>query len=256
MKRTVSFLLILVCTVTLSGCINAHSNIDEPPKGSTELLSTAPVLSTEAVGTPSEGEEKQLLELKHFTDFDLNIDSAKGIEIQSKKVSIQYNTIVETDWVSVSSATSLEDIVETIQADYPGISFDNWEYNVHLIADNGSWGMIRLRYRISTDISTNKAIMCSYKDGYIDEIVYTNMCFTLTDDEEQEIIRRTDDFLKTHIQEKKVLQENERFLEEQTTITYYYNIDKLVYTHALFFEYGDGDITLINNDYGSEYVIE
>lgn len=223
MKKILPIIWALAGIVILSGCTNTHSNADEP-----------------------------LLALQHFID----IDSAEGIESQSKTVSIPYDAMVETDWASVLSAASLNDILEVIQVDYPDINFENWEYNVHLIADDGSWGMVRLRYKIGADIITNKAVMCIYNNGYIDEISYTNMSFTLSDAEEQEIIRRTDDFLRTHTQEKKILEEDERLLEEQTTITYYYNIDKLVYTYALFFEYRDGELLLINNDYGSEYIIE
>ena len=223
MKKMLFFLWILSGIVILSGCTNTHSNVDEP-----------------------------LLELQHFID----IDSAEGIEIQSKTVSIPYDATKETAWASVLSATSLDDILAVIQADYPDINFENWEYNVHLIADDGSWGMVRLRYKIGADITTNKVVMYIFSNGYIDEISYTNMGFTLTDAEEQEIIRRADNFLRTHTQEKKILEEEERLLEEQTTIAYYYNIDKLVYTYALFFEYRDDELWLINNDYGSEYIIE
>lgn len=219
MKKMASFILVLAGIAALSGCMNTSSNV---------------------------------LKLQHTID----IDTAEGIETQSKTVSIPYDTMVETEWASVFSAASLDDILEAVQADYPDINFENWEYNIHLVADDGSWGMVRLRYKIGADIITNKAVTCVYMNGCINEISYTNMSFSLTGDEEQELIRRADDFLKTHTQEQKTLAEDESFLEERTTISYYYNIDKLVYTYALFFEYKDGELTLINNDYGSEYIID
>lgn len=268
MKRRMSFILALICAVTLCGCANTrstgHTSPTEPtglpstqPEPSTQSdPSTQPEASTDAAGLVSGGEEKKLLELKHFTDSDLGLDSDEGLEMRSKKVRIPYDTIVETGWSSVSSTDTLEGILEAIQADYPELDFESWEYSVHLIADDGSWGMIRFRYRIGADILTNKAITCTYDEGFIKEITYTNMSFTLSEDEEQELIRRTEHFLNTHTQEKKVMQENERFLDEQTMITYYFNIDKLVYTYALFFEYGDGDMIVINNDYGTEVIIE
>ena len=229
MRKLVSLLLILVCTVVWGGCANTAK-------------------------TPSKGAEKQLLELEHHLDPDF--DSAEGIEIQSKAVSIPYDAMAETDWTSVSSTASLGDILETVREDYPDLSFEKWEYQAHLAADDGSWGNIRLRYRVGSDIVTNKAITCSYQNGAIQEITYTNMGFALTDDEEQELIRRAEEFLNTHVQEKKDLQENERFLKERTEIIYYCNLDRLVYSYASFFEYdADGDPTVIH-DRGTEYFIE
>ena len=57
----------------------------------------------------------------------------------------------------------------------------------------------------------------------------------------------------TYTQEQYKLKDDEKFLEERTNYTYYYNVDKLVYSYAVFFTYGELD--LINNDNGSEYFI-
>ena len=256
MKTVVSFLLALVSIAALAGCGNTPPAVDGPPAEQTGQPSAAPELPIETAGALTGNEEKQLLELKHFTESDLGFDSADGIEIESKTVHIPLSAMVETGWTGVSSAASLDDVLDAIRADYPDLTFENWEYSIHLIADDGSWGMIRFRYKIGAHIITNKAITCSYDSGSIDKISYTNMGFALTEDEEQELIRRAEDFLNTHTQEKRVFQEGERFLEEQTVITYYYNVDKLLYSYALFFEYGVGELTLINNDYGTECLIE
>lgn len=88
------------------------------------------------------------------------------------------------------------------------------------------------------------------KSGAITEISYTNMSFQLSEQQERELISRAQRFSETHVQEKRQFAEGERFISEQTTFTYYFNLDTLRYCYALFFEYGRP--ALINNDWGTE----
>lgn len=88
------------------------------------------------------------------------------------------------------------------------------------------------------------------ENGAITEISYTNMSLQLSEQQERELISRAQRFSETHVQEKRQFAEGERFISEQTTFTYYFNLDTLRYCYALFFEYGQP--ALINNDWGTE----
>lgn len=86
--------------------------------------------------------------------------------------------------------------------------------------------------------NNNNSVVYKYLDGKVNE---------------DELLNRLKVFKDTYMQEQYKLKDDEKFLEERTNYTYYYNVDKLVYSYAVFFTYGELD--LINNDNGSEYFI-
>ena len=76
--------------------------------------------------------------------------------------------------------------------------------------------------------------------------------------DEDKLIKLVNDFKNNTIQEKKEFKEDEEFLKEDITYTYRYNTDELRYTYQLYFYQSFGsDISekVINNEYGTEYVI-
>lgn len=200
--------------------------------------------------------EKTPLECRRFDEFREfeDIDFSDGIEIRRVSADILLENIEEYGG-KASEAHGIDEIWAAVSRDYPGADLADWECVVHFLTDDKSCGIIRLLYRIG-DIQTNKAVVCGFEDGRAYEICYTNMGFSLSEDEEAELLRRKDDFLALHIQEKRTMGEGERVTGETTTFTYYYNLDKLAYSYALFFEYQAGGMTLINNDYGAEYFVE
>ena len=75
---------------------------------------------------------------------------------------------------------------------------------------------------------------------------------------EEELVKLVNDFKNNTIQEKKEFAENEEFLCEDVTYSYRYNTNELIYTYQLYFyqQYGDdSEDRVINNEYGTEYVI-
>ena len=88
-------------------------------------------------------------------------------------------------------------------------------------------------------ISENKVkrVTYSYLENKIDESL---------------LINRVNNFKRNTIQEKKVLNENEKILEENVEFSYNFKLKKLIYSYNLSYENVDGII----NDYGSVYFID
>ena len=92
-------------------------------------------------------------------------------------------------------------------------------------------------------------------NNVIDKISFINMDFETDEDKLMNLIK---DFKQNTIQEKKEFDENEEFLKDEITYTYRYNTDELIYTYQLYFyqQHGDNpEDRVINNEYGTEYVI-
>ena len=194
--------------------------------------------------------DKQLLKLWHWLD---DFDLAENIDLIEKKVSIDLpENLEETDRTKYKS-WDFDFVTAAILHDYPNILNENWQYNVHFYTDDKSTWIITFWYFINDEIDTNKAITCFFEEWKITTIYYTNINFTV---DENNIIQRVEKFKNEHTQEKYTFKKDEEFLEETTKFSYFYNIDKLIYTYNLFFYYGEGDEKVINNDIGSEYFVD
>ena len=113
--------------------------------------------------------------------------------------------------------------------------------------------MLKINYYIDENIITDKAIIGTIENGVIVRLNYTN---TIFETEEEEIIEKAKTFLETTTQTKKIFEEGEEFLSEETMFHYHYSLDTLVYTYQLYFTYNHEGEKVINNDWGCEYIVE
>ena len=89
----------------------------------------------------------------------------------------------------------------------------------------------------------------------INRVSFINMDFEV---DEEKLVKLVNDFKNSTIQEKKEFASNEEFLKDDITYSYRYNTDELRYTYQLFFYVQHGDDPenkVVNNEYGTEYVI-
>lgn len=193
------------------------------------------------------------LKLPHYLDEDF--DSAAGIEQHSRRVDIPFNPpeeIREQDSLLMEIEIPQE-VAAEIMADYPAFGGEGWKTTLKYFSDDLSYGMIKSIYIIDGKITTNKAVICTLENGKIVRIAYTNMSMEA---DEAALLERVTKFESKTTQEKKIFGEGEEFLSEDIGYSFYYNIDTLIYTYQLFF-YLDTELgKVINNDYGSEYIID
>lgn len=147
----------------------------------------------------------------------------------------------------------IDKIVIFINKKYPYLVDNNWSYSINYFDEEKTSGIIKFSYMINKEIYTNKGIVCSIENDIVSIISYTNINY---DSDEDIIKEQKEEFSKNTIQEKKKLNKNEEFIKETTYYTYYYNIDKLVYTYNLFYYDIMDDIKIINNSTISEYYVE
>ena len=146
-------------------------------------------------------------------------------------------------------------VIEYIKKKYPNFEPNKWNIIVNIYSVNDGNGIIKFNYQIKDEIDTNKSILLTVSNNVINKISFINMDFEA---DEEKLTRLVEEFKSNTIQEKKEFTENEEFLSEDTKYIYYYNIDELQYTYQLYFyvQYGDDpEHKVINNEYGTEYVI-
>ncbi len=147
------------------------------------------------------------------------------------------------------------ELIDEIQKDFPDFDPENpgWNAFINFFTADGTGGMLKIEYYIDDNIITDKAIIGTIENGVIVRLNYTNMIF----ETDEEIIReKAEKFLDSTTQTKKIFEEGEEFLSEDTMFHYYYPLDTLVYSYQLFFYYGPEDMKVINNDYGYECIVE
>lgn len=149
--------------------------------------------------------------------------------------------------------TQIDKIALFINKKYPNLINNNWIYSVNNFDEEKTSGIIKFNYMINKDIYTNKGIVCSIDNNKVTIISYTNIDMDI---DEEKLVEQKDEFSKYIIQEKKKLNEKEEFIEEKTYYTYYYNVDKLVYTYNLFYYDLIDDMKIVNNSILSEYYVE
>lgn len=149
--------------------------------------------------------------------------------------------------------TQIDKITLFINKKYPNLINNNWSYSVNYFNESKTSGIIKFNYMINKEIYTNKGIVCSIDNNKVTVISYTNIDMDTAD---EKLVEQKDEFSKYIIQEKKKLNENEEFIEEKTYYTYYYNVDKLVYTYNLFYYDLIDNMKIENNSILSEYYVE
>lgn len=219
MKRIIC-LLIIVCFV-FTGCTLNNNNNNNNSGG------------------------KIILKLNHR----INLEEEKEEDINRKSVSIKLGKIPETSQKKYENEDYFLEVKDYIKNNFSIELSDNWDYFVHYYDEAETMGFIEFMYKIG-EINTNKVIMLFFENNNINSVVYKYLDGKVNEDE---LLNRLKVFKDTYMQEQYKLKDGEKFLEERTNYTYYYNVDKLVYSYAVFFTYGELD--LINNDNASEYFI-
>lgn len=190
---------------------------------------------------------KQVLKLNHI----VNLSELEPSELlYEKQDNIKIENLPEVERKMYDNELYLDFITDYIKNNL-NVDIDNrWEFVIHYYNDEKTDGMIQFTYMIDNEIRTNKNITFGYENGYINYIYYK--CLDMKIDEEN-LIQRVKKFKNNHIQEKIKLKKDEKFESETTTYSYYYNVDKLVYSYAVFFSYDGG---IINNDNATAYFID
>ncbi len=224
----------------------------EPESTETDPPQTDPP-QTQPPATSPPAEPPILLELPHYRNTDAEFEeNERTMVTRSEDILISGYTFAFADNEAFSDyADQYPQILDYILSQYPRFQRDQWRISVNLFSDDGD-GIMKLNYVISGKIQTNKSILFMIQSHSIVSASFINMEFQA---DEAALIGQMEEFLRRTQQEKKILAENEAFLSEDTTFTYLYNLDKLIYTYQLFFLQTFGETTVINNEFGSEYVV-
>ncbi len=200
-------------------------------------------------------EDKITLKLQRF-DFNLDREDSEyenSMVIKSENINISGISFINID---NGNLLNYQDkyikVIDYIKKKYPNFDTSKWSIMVNMFSVNDGNGIIKFNYQIKDVIDTNKSILMSITNNVINKISFINMDF-LTD--EDELIELINDFKNKTIQEKKEFNDNEEFLKEDITYTYHYNTDELIYTYQLYFYQQHGEDKVINNEYGTEYLI-
>ena len=113
--------------------------------------------------------------------------------------------------------------------------------------------MLKINYYIADNIITDKAIIGTVENGVIVRLNYTN---TIFETDEEKIREKAENFLETTSQTKKIFEEGEEFLSEETMFHYHYSLDTLMYCYQLYFTYEHDGEKIINNDWGHECIVK
>ena len=215
MKKLLMFVFCGLCILSVVGCSNTKSD--------------------------------NVLKLNHNVDL-VELEPSKII--QEKQENLAVGNLPEVERKMYEKESYLDPIINYIKNTFNVDIDSRWEYVIHYYNEEKTDGMIQFTYMIGSEIRSNKNITFGYENGYIKDIYYK-----LLDKEidEQDLIERVRKFKDKYTQEKLVLKKGETFYSEDTNYSYYYNVDKLVYSYAVFFKYDGG---IINNDNGTSYFID
>lgn len=191
--------------------------------------------------------EKKVLKLNHMVD---TLELEPTELVMEKEDNIKIENLPEVERKMYENESYLDLIVNYIKNNF-NVDIDNrWEFVIHYYNDEKTDGMIQFTYMINNEIRTNKNITFGYENGYINYIFYKCLDSVVN---EEDLVKRVNIFKNNYIQEKIKLKKDEEFLSETTNFSYYYNVEKLVYSYAVFFSYDDG---IINNNNGTTYFID
>ena len=200
---------------------------------------------------------KLLLKLDHF-DLDLeqteeDIEYEKTMVIKNESVNISGINFQNIENGMLSNyQDKYSKVIEFIKKKYINFDINKWSIMVNMYAKDDGNGIIKLNYQIKNVIDTNKSIVFTISNNVINRVSFINMDFEV---DEEELINLVNDFKENVIQEKKEFRENEEFLSDNVTYSYRYNTDELRYTYQLYFYMQYGEDKVINNEYGTEYII-
>lgn len=205
-------------------------------------------------------EGKMILKLQRFNS---SLEKTKEDEEYENSMVMKNETVNITgfkfDNIEKGNLSEYEEkyskIIEYIKSKYSNFDIQSWSIMVNMYSVDDGNGMIRLNYQIKDIIDTNKSILFIIENNVINRVTFINMNFDI---DEEKLVNLVNEFKNNSIQEKKEFDKNEEFIKEDVTYTYRYNTDELRYTYQLFFYQQLGDNSnekIINNEYGTEYVI-
>lgn len=245
------FLILVSLILALSGCFSAEpETVPEEPE-----INEIPENSVSEPEENSAPEEAKIfLPLINFTESGLELPDDAVVE--GKRVNIPL--ILPKDSAGKESPFEIPlrpEIIAEIQKDYPDFEPEDsgWKAVINFIAADGKAAIIKINYYIDENIITDKAIIATVEEDVIVRLNYTNMDFEA---DEEKIRKKAKDFLDSTTQTKRIFEEGEEFLSEDTLFHYHYPSGILVYSYQLYFYCGPEDMKVINNDYGYECIVE
>lgn len=237
--------LILAIVFAFCGCFAEEPEIIEAPN--------IPPAEPE---TEFPGEQPKIfLPLENFLESELEIpDNAEVFGTRTEIPVVLPENSEESSSNNVP-AVLWEELVTEIQKDYPAFDPEHpgWKASYNFYAADGTSGMLKINYYIDENIITDKAIIGTVENGVITRLSYTNIDF---ETDEQKIREKVRSFLESTTQTKKIFEEGEEFLKEETLFHYHYPSDMLIYCYQLYFYVDMGETKVINNDYGYECIVE
>lgn len=198
-------------------------------------------------------DKKIKLELLHDDMKNLSAESTvadyKTIDINNHKtIHLNKDLIEKGIFYNDSYYKELDYFIDYIKTKF-NIKLDSkWQFMIHLY-DGESTGFVSFLYYLNDEIATNKSIMFFISENKVKRVTYSYLENKI---DESLLINRVNNFKRNTIQEKKVLNENEKILEENLEFSYNFKLKKLIYSYNLSYENADGII----NDYGSVYFID
>ncbi len=193
------------------------------------------------------------LENLRESDFELP-DSADVFGTRVEIPAVLPENFEESD-SNVFPAALWPELVAEIQKDLPDFDPEKpgWKANYNFFAKDATTGILKINYYIADNIITDKAIIGTIENGVITRLNYTNTIFETAEDEIRE---KAKNFLETTTQTKKIFEEGEEFLSEETMFHYHYSLDTLMYCYQLYFLYGPEGEQVVNNDWGYECIVK
>ena len=198
---------------------------------------------------------KILLKLQRLDEvpYEENEDYESSMIIQSENINIKgINHQNIANGILSDYKEKYGKAIDYIKKKYSDFDINKWDIMVNIFSESERVGIVKFNYQIGNMIDTNKSIQLYVDNDIITKITFINMDFNA---DEEALIKMVNDFKNSHIQEKKVFKYNEEFQSEYTKYTYLYNTDELRYTYQLFFYENYGEIKVVNNDYGTELII-
>lgn len=237
--------LILAIVFAFCGCFAEEPEIIEAPN--------IPPAEPE---TEFPGEQPKIfLPLENFLESELEIPD--NAEVFGTRTEIPVVLPENSEESSSNNVPAIfwEELIAEIQKDYPAFDPENpgWKASYNFYAADGTAGMLKINYYIDENIITDKAIIGTVENGVITRLSYTNVDF---ETDEQKIRENARNFLESTTQTKRIFEEGEEFLEEETLFHYHYPSDMLIYCYQLYFYVDMGETKVINNDWGYECIVK
>ena len=239
------FCFILSIILSLCGCVPTEPEFFEIP----DKPSIVP-----GSGYQSEP-AKIFLPLENLRESDFELPDSADVFGTRVEIPAVLPENFEESGSNVFPATLWPELVEEIRKDLPDFDPENpgWKANYNFFAKDETTGILKINYYIADNIITDKAIIGTIENGVITRLNYTNTVF---ETDEDEIREKAENFLETTTQTKKIFEEGEEFLSEETMFHYHYSLDTLMYCYQLYFYVDMGETKVVNNDWGHECIVK